>query len=360
MSEQRRVRVNLRSKSYDILIGSGTLEEIGRHLPLLTSSKRAFLISNPTVFEIYGPRVLGNLKAAGFEVISLNVEEGEETKSLESAAYLYGELVENLANRRDPVIALGGGVIGDLAGFVAATFMRGMPFIQVPTTLLSQVDSSVGGKTAVNLPEAKNMVGVFYQPKLVLIDTDTLKSLDPRELKAGFAEVIKCGFLIGNDFLSFLEDEMDRIFALDEVAVSKVIETCCNFKARVVEEDEEDFGKRAILNYGHTIGHALESLFGFAKYRHGEAIAVGMVCAAKISHRLGLLDEESLERHIRIISKASLEYELPKISADQLIRQIMLDKKGERAEVNFILLEKAGKPIIKRLKIAEAVALLEI
>lgn len=356
--EIKTIRVELGKRGYDILIGSGALEGLGHRLRQITDSKRAFLISNPFVYDLYGKRVEAALSGVGVEAVSLLVPDGEEAKSLESACHLYGELVKNLANRHDPIIALGGGVIGDLAGFVASTFMRGLPLIQIPTTLLAQVDSSVGGKTAVNLPEAKNMVGTFYQPKLVIIDTDTLKSLEQRELKAGLAEVIKCAFLLGGESIHFLCEHIEEILSLESAPISKAILICCDFKARIVEEDEQDLGQRAILNYGHTIGHALETIFGYAKYRHGEAIAIGMMAAAKISYKLGILDKEALEIHEKLISKAGLPTILPNIPKEKLTEQILLDKKGSGEQVNFILLEGIGHPVIKPILVNQAVALL--
>ncbi len=361
MAKIKKVKVELKEKGYEIFIGSGLIKETGKLISKVIPSKRAFLVSNPKVLELHAQPLLSALQGEGFEVKTLMIEDGEQAKSLESAARLYDELIEAGANRSDLIIAFGGGVIGDLAGFVASTFMRGLPLVQIPTTLLSQVDSSVGGKTAVNLPKAKNMVGTFYQPKLVLIDIDLLKTLEERDLKAGLAEVIKSALLCGGDFLAFLQDQMDSILLLKEEALARAIELACSFKAKVVEEDEEDLGRRAILNYGHTVGHALEAICGYSKYRHGEAVAVGMTAAGRIAQRLGLLDEEELGAQEDLILRAGLDTELPTgLSKDLLIERILLDKKGKGDEVNFILLEGPGRPIIRPIKIKEAIDLLSL
>jgi len=276
------------------------------------------------------------------------VPDGEEYKSLKTASDLSERLARSQALRFEPIVALGGGVIGDLAGFVAATYMRGVPFVQAPTTLLAQVDSSVGGKVAVNLANGKNLVGAFYQPKFVLIDVSTLKTLPERELKAGLVEVIKVAFLKGNDFLSYLKANIEDILDLKEEALLRIVKESCEFKAKIVEKDERDLtGKRAILNYGHTVGHAIETLTGYKQYLHGEAVAMGLIAAALISHKLGLIDEALLKLHYSILRSVSFSVTLPSsISAMDILQAISLDKKRRGQGMVFVLLKGVGQPFV--------------
>ncbi len=345
---QKTVKVSLGGRSYNIIIGSKLLDKLGQKIKPLVLSRRAFIVSNPIVFDLYGNKVSQSLKKAGFEVNLLMVPDGEKYKSLETSYKLYNQLIEHNAGRFDVVIALGGGVIGDLTGFVAATYMRGIPFIQIPTTLLAQVDSSVGGKVAVNHFKAKNLIGCFYQPKLVLIDVDVLQTLPERELKSGLAEVIKCGFLIGEDFISFLEEHIEDILMMNTEILIEIVQRCCEFKARIVEVDERDFGKRAILNYGHTIGHAIEASSGYKKYRHGEAIAMGMVCAAKIAQRRGLIPESIMSQHEDILKRAGLPIIVPSLlDTKDVMKHLLLDKKKRDENHTFVLLKGIGEPIIE-------------
>ncbi|MEW6188678.1 MAG: 3-dehydroquinate synthase [Actinomycetota bacterium] len=341
------VEVALGGRSYKIYVGSGILSTLGERVKSIPRcGGKAIVITNPTVLNLFGEVVRESFQKARFEHHFLEVPDGEEYKSLEMASKLYDELLAVDAQRFDPIIALGGGVIGDLAGFVAATYMRGVPLVHVPTTLLAQVDSSVGGKVAVNHPRGKNLIGCFYQPNFVLIDVTTLKTLPKLELKAGFAEVIKYGFLQGEEFLSFLEKNLKAILKLDEELVLQVVSECCRVKARIVEEDERDFGRRAILNYGHTIGHAIEALTGYRRFLHGEAISVGMVCAAFIAHELGLVDRSLVDRHIRLLKRAGLPLKLPELDANAILNQIVVDKK-RRGEANiFVLLKAVGSPVV--------------
>ncbi|MDI6821388.1 MAG: 3-dehydroquinate synthase [Actinomycetota bacterium] len=341
------VEVALGGRSYKIYVGSGILSTIGDRVKSIPRcGRKVIVITNPTILNLFGEVVRESFLKARFEYHFLEVPDGEEYKSLEMASKLYDELLAVDAQRFDPIIAFGGGVIGDLAGFVAATYMRGVPLVQVPTTLLAQVDSSVGGKVAVNHPRGKNLIGCFYQPNFVLTDAATLKTLPKLELKAGFAEVIKYGFLQGEEFLSFLEKNLESILKLDEELVSRVVSECCRIKARIVEEDERDFGRRAILNYGHTIGHAIEALTGYRRFLHGEAISVGMVCAAFIAHEFGLIDRSLVDRHIRLLKRAGLPLKLPELDANAILNQIVVDKK-RRGEANiFVLLKAVGSPVV--------------
>lgn len=344
---ERVVEVALGARGYKIYIGWGNLSSLGEKLRSVVVSNKAAVISHPIVADLYGEKVVGGLREAGFETHLLNVPDGEEYKSLEVASNLYGKLAELEFHRSDCMIALGGGVVGDLAGFVAATYMRGVPFIQVPTTLLGQVDSGIGGKVAVDHPRAKNLIGCFYQPRFVLNDVSTLKSLPEPEVKSGLAEVIKYGFLEGERFLSFLEADLDSLLGIERDVLVKVVAECCRMKAAIVEEDERDLsGRRAILNYGHTVGHALEATTGYTSISHGEAVAIGMVCAARIARRLGLIDEALVERHVVLLGRVGLPTKLPISDIDSIQERILLDKKSQGEANIFVLLKGLGKPAL--------------
>src|SRR5215510_13354026 len=283
------VTVNLGPRSYPICLGRGLLSDLGallreQHL----TAGRVAVVTDSVVGKIYRERVVATLAAAGFDVRVIEIPAGEEHKNLAWLAFLYDKLIEGRIERRSPLIALGGGVIGDLTGFAAATFQRGLPFIQVPTTLLAQVDASVGGKTAINHPAGKNLIGAFYQPRLVVIDVDTLKTLPRREFLAGVAEVIKYGVILSPDLFSLLEEDLMSFLQLDPSLLTEVIRTCCQLKALVVEEDETEGDYRAILNFGHTLGHAIENATEYKRFLHGEAVAIGMVFAAQLSCKRGL------------------------------------------------------------------------
>ncbi len=341
---EQAVAVSLGQDSYDILVDFNNLRDLGPRIKKF--SAKGVVISNPTILSLYGDQVCKILDKAGIEYGILSIPEGEEYKSLEWASRLYDDLVEFGLQRGDFVMALGGGVIGDLSGFVAATYMRGVPFIQVPTTLLAQVDSSVGGKVAVNHRMGKNLIGCFYQPKLVQIDIATLKTLPDREFVAGMAEVIKCGFLIGEQFLSFLEMNLDSILKQESGSLVQAIVRCCSFKARVVEEDERDLGKRSILNYGHTFGHAIEAASDYLDLLHGEAISVGMVGAALISEGLGWTNKAFVDRHIRLLERVGLPTRIEGIDQDVIINRLALDKKGAKGAIRFVLLKDLGEPVL--------------
>ncbi|MGQ9824367.1 MAG: 3-dehydroquinate synthase [Desulfotomaculales bacterium] len=299
------IPVRLAGRSYRILIGAGLLDGLGACLKEIIPGRKALLVTNPAVRLLYGERAEKSLAEAGFEVVPAEVPDGEEAKSLAMAGALYDRAYTAGLDRQSPVIALGGGIVGDLAGFVAATYMRGVPFVQVPTTLLAQVDSSVGGKVAVNHPRGKNIIGAFYQPKLVLADTSVLATLDRRELRAGLAEVIKYGVIADADFFCWLESNLERVLSLEEEALLRAVAVSCRIKARIVEEDETEQGRRAILNFGHTVGHAVEVLTGYG-IRHGEAVAVGMVQEARLAVMLGVFPEEEAVRIEHLVKKAGL------------------------------------------------------
>lgn len=305
------ILVNLAERSYHIYIGSGLLEDLGGYLKSLSLGERVLLVTNPRVRELYGFLVEKSLSAANFQVITGEVPDSEEAKSLSVAENLYDLAYSGGLDRRSPVIALGGGVVGDLTGFIAATYMRGVPFIQVPTTLLAQVDSSVGGKVAINHPQGKNIIGAFYQPKFVLADINVLSTLDRRELKAGLAEVIKYGVLADAVFFAWLEDHLEKILVLEREELARAVATSCRIKAQIVEEDETEQGRRAILNFGHTVGHAIEALTGYKVYRHGEAVAIGMMAEARLANLIGIFTKAEVTRLELLLKRAGLPVELP-------------------------------------------------
>ncbi len=340
------VRVELGKRSYNILIGRGILSLLGERLRALLPGRNVVVISDPLVFSLYGENVAENLRAAGFNTSYHLVPDGEEHKNLNSARGAYEAMVSMGLERGSVVVSLGGGVIGDLAGFVAATYMRGISFVQVPTTLLAQVDASVGGKVGVNLSSGKNLVGAFHQPLLVLIDTAVLRTLDRRELIAGFAEVIKHGIIKDSSLFEYLEENYSKILAMDEECLSHVIKRCCQIKAEVVSRDEREEGLRSILNYGHTIGHALEAVTGYGKYRHGEAIAIGMVCAARISHLMGFCSEEESLRQARLIEASGLPVTAGGVGPEEVMEFLTRDKKVISGKVRFVLARHIGDVFI--------------
>ena len=341
----RTVKVKLGSNSYEVRIGSGLLAQTGQWLKEKGFSDKLAIITDPTVNRLYGDALNQRLTEDGFRVTTLLVPEGEEQKSLETAGRLYHELTNSHAERTTPIIALGGGVIGDLAGFVAATYLRGVPLVQLPTTLLAQVDSSIGGKVAVDHGHLKNEIGAFYQPELVIADIDTLRTLPAGEMANGLAEVIKSAAIRDSDFFAFLEENIDRVKSLDENVLEEIVFHSVKIKVGVVEKDERDLGLRGILNYGHTIGHAIESVSDF-RVRHGGAVATGMLAAAEISSRMGLLDQNGLLRLENLIGKAGLPTGMPGLKLDEIIQAMQHDKKVLRGKIRFVLLESIGSAFI--------------
>ncbi len=336
------IPVELGDNSYPIIIGENILNRLGTNLRKLPLADKVMLVTNPTVNALYGDIVTKSLREAGYEVILGLVPDGEKYKSLESAQKLYDIAFDARLDRKSAVIALGGGVIGDLAGFVAATYMRGVPFIQVPTTLLAQVDSSVGGKVAVNHPKGKNIIGSFYQPKLVYTDISTLRTLEPRQFKAGMAEVIKYGVIWCDDFFTYLEKNRERLQQLDPQALINIIKRSCEIKAQVVAQDEKEMGVRAILNYGHTFGHAIEALTNYSTYVHGEGVAIGMVLANHLAVRKGLLNDSDQERIDRLIAVFGLPTGYGNLAKEILLQKMYFDKKVKSGKINFVLPEKIG------------------
>lgn len=339
------IRVDLAERSYDIHIQRGLLMEVGPRMKALGLKGPAAVITNPTVGSLYARTVADGLSSSGFKPLVINIPDGEEYKSLAEASKVFDVLIENRFERKSPIVALGGGVIGDLSGFVAATYLRGVPYIQVPTTLLSQVDSSVGGKTAVNHPKGKNLIGAFYQPRAVFIDPDVLKTLDEREIKAGLAEVIKYGVIRDPAFFRFLEENAKKLLGTGDEII-KAIERSCEIKAEIVGKDEKEEGLRAILNFGHTFGHAIEALSGYGSYRHGEAVAIGMAMAAALSAKLGLC-KECGPRITALLSSLGMPSTPPDINPEDFIDAMRLDKKVSGAAIRFVLAEKMGEVTVR-------------
>jgi 3-dehydroquinate synthase len=332
------VRVNLGSRSYDIYIGSGILSRLGSWVREVSSGDKALVISNSTVFALYGETVSRSLAAAGFEVVDGEMGDGEEYKSLATLEMLYNLAFKHKIDRQCPVIALGGGVVGDTAGLVAATYLRGVPFVQAPTTVMAQVDSSVGGKVAVNHPGGKNIIGAFYQPRLVVADMTTLKTLPLREIKAGLAELIKYGVISDAGFFKWLEENAGKLLSLDGTALAHAVAVSCRIKARIVEADETEQGLRAILNFGHTVGHAVESLSGYKVFLHGEAVAVGMAAAARLAEAMGLIPSEQRRRIVSLLSQAGLPVKMPSsIDLADVIAAMRQDKKALAGRLTFVL-----------------------
>ena len=339
------LHVHLGERSYPIHIGAGLLGQPDLLLPHL-QQKRVAVVTNTTVAPLYLDRLVAMLQASSVAVTPIVLPDGEAYKNWETLNLIFDALLTQRAERKTTLIALGGGVIGDMTGFAAASYQRGVPFIQIPTTLLSQVDSSVGGKTGINHPLGKNMIGAFYQPKVVLADTDTLKTLPPRELSAGLAEVIKYGLIWDADFLAWLETNMDKLRALDPAAITHAIYRSCEIKAQVVGQDEREGGIRAILNLGHTFGHAIETGMGYGNWLHGEAVGAGMVMAAETSRRLGWLSDADVARTRALIRAAGLPDAAPDLGVDTYLEYMGHDKKVEGGKMRFVLLKKLGEAVI--------------
>jgi 3-dehydroquinate synthase len=341
----RTVHVPLGNRSYNIKIAPGLIDQVGSECARLKLASRCAIVTDTNVGKRYARAVFNSLAAAGFAPSLTIVQPGETAKSLKTVQSCYDQLAAQRIERKSFIVALGGGVVGDLAGFLAATYLRGIAFVQVPTTLLSQVDSSVGGKVGVNLKAGKNLVGAFYQPKLVLCDLNALKTLPEREFRAGFAEVIKYGILYDAKLFAQLERHLPKILRRDQAVLSPVIARCCEIKAEVVGKDETEGGLRAILNFGHTIGHAIENISGYGTYLHGEAISIGQVAAAKLSRKILGLPERDVERIENLFRNAGLPVQigLDSRKRQKLLDAMRLDKKVSGGEIKFVLAEKIGK-----------------
>ncbi len=341
------ISLELGDRTCRILIGHGILGRIGQLISENRSGQKFAIITNPKVSSLYSEQVAHGLDAAGFEHDLFEVADSETAKSLDTAKRLYKELSDNNFERDSCILGLGGGVVGDIAGFVAATYMRGIDLVLVPTTLLAQVDSAIGGKTGVNLPEGKNLVGAFHQPLMVISDIETLKALPDEDFRSGLAEVVKYGVLADPELFSKLETRLDEVLNRDEGTLTKIVTTCSTIKAKVVEEDERDHGKRLMLNYGHTLGHALEAASGYTGYRHGGAVAIGMVFAAKVSVKLGLLKEKEMNRICAVISSLGLPENIGKrMDSEVLLKFMYIDKKTKGGKLRLILPTRIGDAVI--------------
>ena len=339
------LNVALAKRSYPIHIGRGLLSDASPILPHL-KRKHVAIVTNTTVAPLYLEQLSDTLQAAGVQVIPIILPDGEAYKNSETLNRIYDALLQNRCERSTTLIALGGGVIGDLTGYAAATFLRGVPFIQIPTTLLSQVDSSVGGKTGINHPLGKNMIGAFYQPQLVLADIDTLQTLPPREFSAGVAEVIKYGLIRDAQFFDWLERNMAQLMQLDEAVLSEAIYRSCQNKADVVAKDEHEQGERALLNLGHTFGHAIENAMGYGVWLHGEAVAAGTMMAADLSQRMAWLSADEVARIKNSLLAANVPLDPPKLGAAKYLDLMGLDKKVENGKIRLVLQQGIGRAVI--------------
>ncbi len=335
------------SGSYPVFVGSGLLDELGKRMRQAGLSEFANIVSDEQVYLHYGARATDSLEQAGFCVESFAVAPGEGTKTIDTAKEIYDWLVERRTERGHAIVALGGGMVGDLAGFVAATFLRGLPLVQVPTTLVAMADSAIGGKVAVNLPEGKNLVGAFYQPRLVLADISTLSTLPQRELASGWAEVIKHALILDPELLEFLEADAERLINLEVEATTEAVKRSAALKAGVVSEDEKERGRRMILNYGHTIAHGLETATGYERFLHGEAVAIGMMGSAMLSQKLGILPQEIVKRQEGIIQRFGLPTTCAGVDRTGVLRAMELDKKVREGTVRWVLLAGVGKPVLR-------------
>lgn len=339
---QHRITIDLAERSYPILVGPGLLQD-GVAWKGLPEAKAAIIVSNQTIAPLYADKLRLQLCQQYSQVFLVSLPDGEEHKTWQSLNLIFDTLLQNQCDRKTILFALGGGVVGDMAGFAAACYMRGIPFVQVPTTLLAQVDSSVGGKTAVNHPLGKNMIGAFYQPERVICDLNLLKTLPQRELSAGLAEVVKYGPIADMVFFEWLEENMNALLLQIPEALGYAVQRSCEIKAWVVEQDEKEVGLRAILNFGHTFGHAIEVGMGYGVWLHGEAVAVGMLFAATLSEKLGLVDKDFVERLRALLRKANLPIQAPNLGVGRYLSYMQVDKKNEAGALRFVLLGPLGK-----------------
>ncbi len=337
---------SLDKRSYPIHIGYGILQQVDLIVSCLPQ-KRVAIVSNTTIAPLYLDKLRAALEARGVASIPIILPDGEVHKNWETLNLIFDALLKNHCERKTAILALGGGVVGDLTGFAAATYLRGVPFIQIPTTLLAQVDSSVGGKTGINHPLGKNMIGAFYQPRMVLTDSATLNTLPDRELRAGIAEIIKYGLIRDPAFFEWLEQNMHRLLARDPVTLNEAIQRSCENKAEIVASDEQEKGVRALLNLGHTFGHAIENGMGYGVWLHGEAVAAGIVLAAELSRRMKFISEADVSRIRKIFVQAGLPVDAPKMPVDKYLQLMMLDKKVEAGKTRFIVLNRIGEAVMR-------------
>ena len=342
----RAVSVTTADSRYDILIQAGLLQSADAWAGLPRAAQ-AVIVSNPHVASLYEAPLRQALAPHYGHISSVHLPDGEQHKDWATLNRIFDHLLSAGCDRNTVLFALGGGVVGDMTGFAAATYMRGVPFVQVPTTLLAQVDSSVGGKTAINHPQGKNMIGAFYQPVRVVCDLATLASLPPRELAAGLAEVIKYGPIADMDFLGWFEDHLDALLACDPAALAHAVRRSCEIKAEVVGQDEREAGLRAILNFGHTFGHAIEAGMGYGQWLHGEAVGCGMVLAADLSAELGLIDADLAQRVARLVARAGLPVQAPRMPCERWLELMRHDKKAQAGELRFVLIGPPGQAVVR-------------
>ncbi len=340
------VPVALGNRSYSIFIGNGLLSDTGNQLKKMGLGRTLGIVTNPTVGPLYLDPLLEGLNKEGFRTEVFLIPDGESYKTLETIKDIYQRMLSAHFDRSSTLIALGGGVIGDMTGFAAATYMRGIPFLQVPTSLEAQVDASVGGKVAVDLPEGKNLVGAFYQPQGVFIDLEVLKSLPVRELSSGLSEVIKYGIIWDQEFFSYLEENIDKVFQYDMDILRHMVKRSCEIKAEVVSQDETEQGIRAILNFGHTVGHAIETLTGYQAVRHGEGVGMGMIAACLMADQMGLGSGKITSQVQNLVQRAKLPTTLPELDVDKILETMLYDKKAKEGKITMVLPEKIGKTII--------------
>ena len=344
------VDISLDERSYTIVIGSGLIDQAATWQDLPKASV-AVVVSNETVFPLFGAQVMGALKSFYAQVIPVILPDGEGFKNWQTLQLIFDALLENGCDRKTVLFALGGGVVGDMTGFAAASYMRGVPFVQIPTTLLAQVDSSVGGKTAINHPLGKNMIGAFYQPQRVVCDLNVLKTLPPRELSAGLAEIIKYGPIADMAFFTWIESNLEALLARRPVELAYAVKRSCEIKAHVVGLDERETGLRAVLNFGHTFGHAIESGMGYGNWLHGEGVGCGMVMAAQLSKRLGLVDDAFVSRLKALIARSGLPVRAPILdaadNAGRYLSFMRIDKKSEAGEIRFVVIDGPGRAAVR-------------
>src|SRR5881296_896298 len=340
------VNVELGSRSYRIVVASGALATVGPRLRELSVGARAALVSDGAVARLYGKTVMASLESAGFTVATIEVPEGEGAKTLAVAEHCWDQLLTAGLDRTSTVLALGGGAVGDVAGFAAATYMRGINFVQLPTTVLAQVDASIGGKTAIDHPLGKNMIGAFHQPRLVVVDPAVARTLPEREFRSGLAEIVKHGIVLDADYFVELERDLAPLAARDLGVLERIIGGSCRLKAAVVERDEREAELRHVLNYGHTIGHALEAATGYTRYAHGEAVSLGIVAEARLARRLGIAGDETTTRQERMLETLGLPVRAPSIDVEPIVSAMARDKKAKDGRVPFVLSPRIGAFLI--------------
>ena len=344
----RKVRVELGDNSYDITIGMNLHEEIKNFIRNANFSKKAMLITDTNVKKIFADSISSLLEASGLDINIVTIPAGEMSKSLKEAEKIYTAAIQFGLDRKSAIFALGGGVVGDLAGFIAATYLRGVPFVQIPTTLLAQVDSSVGGKVAVNHQLGKNLIGAFYQPKAVFIDISMLNTLPSREIASGLGEIVKYGVIKDADLFKYLEDNSHKILALEPSIIEHVIARSCEIKAEVVAADEKESSLRRILNFGHTMAHAIEEATGYNRYTHGEAVAVGMIGAAHISQALGKVDQSQIKRLEALVNKLGMVSRVKNCNVDEMFKAIFRDKKTINGQIHWVLMDSIGSVVTEK------------